>query len=1269
MLTGGEKQVYTATAGIEVFGIKGYKIALSYKSEIKRLTGTIDYSGTILGVLDPIITLAYEDGHLYIDAWPFKKDGEEKDKNFLQKAIREGSKVVGCDKCGDLVELVLDKLIRTAFDFSLGKPRTGTDPMAGQNYVGSLKWSYVVYVTVPGVGEKEIARLNMDDVDLTIDKGFSADSIGEALLALLAQQVVNVGKALLHDPAKFAALIALMNMKGAAAKVLNGLLCRRVDEENVKEEAEKTVNERQGEPDETAGATEAAFTAVVSATSFVAAAVTFGEGVLAFAGFLGLGILFGPSASLASHLLPLLDPSKRDPIQAMIKAYGDHQTACQAAQNEAKVHLRDIARLSAVPAARWTTDTPTEAALSVDWSAALPKPPANVPADYFGDFKTFTWQLAYSTDSDPNAAKGVTVLPAAVHDDKTWGPVADPMFLTQRSVYIWVRANFTLNGETVLADWSPTGSPLTHPLWHPTPAGLVVSTGNAPAYDHVAVAITAPGAAPTRYQVAFAADEQTAATAPAYQKESADGSGCFTTPVLDLTLEPKDVGLLKGFVRQLSADKTQFHDSPWTASDGGLQIMQEDLVVTIEQAGFECLLEWNGSGTAAAAFAYVVTQRDGSVIIPLKAIEEPASVTSRIRMRLGSPEFKDGAAINFAVRRIPAGPNILQVFTRQSFTFQAMISITADSFFDAEAQNLELYVNSITPLSVGQVATVTLYSASSSQPYTAEIEFFDNTKMLGKVTSVPVKSPFLLKVDVTVQPNPQQAVLKSSQWDFPDQIDAPSASDFHTYFDTSLTAYWAVSSTAAAASCRMDLVSNDLSPLVKGKDLPAGDFAGGKYTVALFGTDLDGLQGNKKAKIQIWCTSAKGRTFKSKEKTCWLPDLTQWTAPERAANPANVAPRSSLTAMSAPLVDATGAVWWLNSNSSAVKGAARTPPDTWAAFTAATAKTAPLAGGSCVASCSRAANHLEVFWIDRWGGIQGAWRLRSRKFQQPTDYKTQGRGTATTARGGSLVAASCARGTMDIWFVAPDGRVRSSHFDNHSGWGELTTVANAGAADASNTALSSLALCTRADGSGAVELFWIQGQTLQNRRCRDTRAGDAYDAQAVVPAAGADPPAPGSTPCAVDAGNRGTFVAWITASGAVRAAVRQADSGGPLPAWTAAWTVAPAHAASPRSRICSGVAVSAFSGGAGRPAALGNLYWVGEDGRVTIAEFASEASPARLSLEYWAAYKHMVNIGWRTGVDSRAEIVAEDLDRAGAVRLFWVGGDSYVSTMRWPKLL
>jgi len=49
----------------------------------------------------------------------------------------------------------------------------------------------------------------------------------------------------------------------------------------------------------------------------------------------------------------------------------------------------------------------------------------------------------------------------------------------------------------------------------------------------------------------------------------------------------------------------------------------------------------------------------------------------------------------------------------------------------------------------------------------------------------------------------------------------------------------------------MDLVSTNLSPLLKGKDLPAGDFAGGKYNKVLSSTDLDGFQGNKKAKIQV----------------------------------------------------------------------------------------------------------------------------------------------------------------------------------------------------------------------------------------------------------------------------------------------------------------------------------------------------------------------------------------------------------------------------------
>jgi len=119
--------------------------------------------------------------------------------------------------------------------------------------------------------------------------------------------------------------------------------------------------------------------------------------------------------------------------------------------------------------------------------------------------------------------------------------------------------------------------------------------------------------------------------------------------------------------------------------------------------------------------------------------------------------------------------------------------------------------------------------------------------------------------------------------------------------------------------------------------------------------------------------------------------------------------------MSAPPSDATGAVWWLNGDSSAVQGVARTPPDSWTAITTAVAaNTPPLPGGSCIASCSRSLEHQEVFWLDNAGGIQGAWRLGTSSFQRPTDYKTQGADTAATGRGGALVAASCARNTMDI---------------------------------------------------------------------------------------------------------------------------------------------------------------------------------------------------------------------------------------------------------------
>jgi len=58
---------------------------------------------------------------------------------------------------------------------------------------------------------------------------------------------------------------------------------------------------------------------------------------------------------------------------------------------------------------------------------------------------------------------------------------------------------------------------------------------------------------------------------------------------------------------------------------------------------------------------------------------------------------------------------------------------------------------------------MTFYSASSLQAYTGKIEFFDNTRMLGKVSSIPVSSPFPLKVDVDMWSNLQESALKTLQ--------------------------------------------------------------------------------------------------------------------------------------------------------------------------------------------------------------------------------------------------------------------------------------------------------------------------------------------------------------------------------------------------------------------------------------------------------------------------------------------------------------------------
>ncbi|KAL7783105.1 hypothetical protein V8C37DRAFT_57055 [Trichoderma ceciliae] len=1209
--------------------------------------------------------MAYEDDHLYIYSWPMLKSGEESDKDFLQNAIREASKTYKCDKCKDLVKLVLDKVIETNFDFSLGRPKNKQDPVLDKTkYVGCVEWGYEVWVNHPIKGRTRIGRLEMIPIEITISDGFNADSIGKALLRFIIEQAPNVGKAILADTIKFPLLIGLMNMKGVATELLSSLLCRDVNEDNVKEEAEKQINENKEEPNKRANPTETAFEAVGAALSFGAAVLAFAGGVVAFGVFTGLEVLFGGGGSLALLLLPLMSGDKAEMVEAAMALYKQKLEDCSNAQNGAFNHLRLTTMPSAAPALSWIKDTATEATFQVDWSDSLPKPPAGAPPDYFGDLSQFTWQVAYGFVDNPDAPSGITILnPTAERSCH----ITDPALLQQRTVYVWVRSIFKVDKEEVASNWSPGGPPITHPLYLPAPKGVVADITNAPAFDQVTIAIIEPKQ--TKYLVAFAAEEQSTAS-PAYQMEVSDGSPTVTAPVLSFSLDPGNLKPLKAFIRELSGDASQYRDSPWTASEKSLQVGWEDLGLAVQQvAGWNALLEWNSAGAAPSSFAYAVAKLNGTLVTTKMEEQVPGD---RIKTRLSSPDFAHDVSVTFAVRRVPTAPNILQAFNKQTFKFTAALVISSQSFFDAESQKAELYVTSVTPLGVGKEAAVTLhYAGDNPMPVTVQskVEYSDATTRLAKLSAVQLAAPLPQAIDVTIKTDETQESQQSTLWPFP-ATGGPFITNLHVHFDgANLNVYWNTTN-GSVDSCRMDLVGTNLELIVKGQDLLKTE--SGDYKAVLTDQDLGALKGGeKKAKIQVWYTTGQQGALKSKEKICWLPDLSLWTGQDKNANTAAAAPLSSLANMSTASADGLGGLWWLNSDCSRIEGILRTTrSDNWKSDGGNVYGTPVISGGSSVASCSRNDSHQEIFWVDSAGGIRGLWRtVDGRSLSQPSDYRVQNPGTADTTRGGTLVALCCAFNTMDLWFLTPNGHVDNAHWwaSRRTGWGTPTRVAQGIIDD--DVTRPVLTACPGGSGSsGSAELFWIQrvgaGYTVQNRRCRDTNAASpAYEAQVVADGA-AVAPTPGTKPHAFYSETYGTVVAWITATGAVQTAVRKAIDGANLqPPWKVAWTVAPPGSASLRSQLSSGTWDAA--------ARLPGLFWVGEDGSITVAEYNSETSATapdgRLWYDYWASYKHNVNITWRQDPKSLGEVAVRP-GTAGSVRLFWINGvDNCIYHMRYPS--
>jgi len=120
-----------------------------------------------------------------------------------------------------------------------------------------------------------------------------------------------------------------------------------------------------------------------------------------------------------------------------------------------------------------------------------------------------------------------------------------------------------------------------------------------------------------------------------------------------------------------------------------------------------------------------------------------------------------------------------------------------------------------------------------------------------------------------------------------------------------------------------------------------------------------------------------------------------------------------------------------------------------------------------IASLARYEAHLDVFWVGPMGEIESAWWDNNNGNWLNNGFQLSGNGMAT-ARGG-IAAVARTKDNIDLFWVGPDGSIKTSAWDANNGgrWSLPTLVAAAGSA-ALNTRISAVART-----ASHLDVFWI----------------------------------------------------------------------------------------------------------------------------------------------------------------------------------------------------
>ncbi|MFF5973945.1 CAP domain-containing protein [Streptomyces sp. NPDC012769] len=309
------------------------------------------------------------------------------------------------------------------------------------------------------------------------------------------------------------------------------------------------------------------------------------------------------------------------------------------------------------------------------------------------------------------------------------------------------------------------------------------------------------------------------------------------------------------------------------------------------------------------------------------------------------------------------------------------------------------------------------------------------------------------------------------------------------------------------------------------------------------------------------------------------------------------------------------------------------------------------APNSGIATVAQRDGHLDVFWIGPDGSVRSHWWDSNAPDGPWAKHNSFSITPPNSAAPNSGITAVAQRdGHLDVFWIGPDGSVRSHWWDSNAPDGPWAKH-NSFSITPPNSAAPNSGIATVAQRDGHLDVFWIGPDGSVRSHWWDSNAPDGpwakHNSFDIAPPNSA---VAGSTVAAVAQRDGHLDVFWIGPDGSVRS--HWWDSRSPDGPWAkhSSFSITPPNSAAPNSGIATV---------AQRDGHL-DVFWIGPDGSVR-SHWWDGASPDGP----WAKHSSFSITPPNSAAPNSG--IATVAQRDGHLDVFWIGPDGSVRSHWWDS--